>query len=162
MQVQQTADIAAPAYRRRAVQAAIAAGRCSRCKDGSGFVKHTAGRLHWGIPNLCFACDGAGTREAEMRKRAEARETERVQGLYQAVQERCRRVAERSGRPNAIPPRARRLIAYAFRGRVFTAAEYGKASGLSEQDAFVELCAWTSAYPVIDTATGQPKGWEIA
>jgi hypothetical protein len=147
---------------RRFVQAAIAAGHCSRCKDGSGFVKHTAGRLHYGIPNLCFACDGEGTREAEMRKRAQAKEAARVQDLYTAAQERRRRVAARHPDHRTMPPMARRRIAYAMNGAPFTAAQYGAATGLSVDAAYVELCCWNSANPVIDHATGQPTGWTLS
>jgi len=142
--------------------AAIAAGRCSRCRDGSGFVKHSAGRLHWGVPNLCFACDGGGTRAAELQKQAEIRESERIQKLYDAVQERRRRVAERAGDHPRMPPRARRAIAWGMAGRTFTAAEYGQASGLATQEAYVELCCWTCAHPIIDPATGTPIGWQVS
>ena len=69
MQALVTDRAAFAAAQRQVVAAAIAAGRCSRCKDGSGFVKHSAGRLHCGVPNLCFACDGAGTRGGGEQRR---------------------------------------------------------------------------------------------
>lgn len=161
MQALVTDRAAFAAAQRQVVAAAIAAGRCSRCKDGSGFVKHSAGRLHCGVPNLCFACDGAGTREAELAIRARTREAERLQGLFQAAQERCRGVAERAGTVNTMPPRARREAAYGFRGEPFTAAAYAAATGLEVQAAYTELCGWTYAQPVIDPASGRPTGWRI-
>jgi hypothetical protein len=40
---------------------------CSRCK-GTGFFRASAGVAHNGVPGLCYGCDGAGTREAQIAK----------------------------------------------------------------------------------------------
>lgn len=42
---------------------------CSRCK-GKGFFRQDAGVLHYGVPGLCWSCNGAGTRSAQLSIKA--------------------------------------------------------------------------------------------
>src|SRR5581483_10480716 len=44
---------------------------CTRCK-GTGFFKASAGVVHCGVPGLCYDCNGAGTREAQLKIKANA------------------------------------------------------------------------------------------
>lgn len=59
--------------------------KCSRCK-GTGFFRASAGVLHYGVPGLCWGCNGAGTREAQIAIQAKMK-SEKEAGMIKFLEE---------------------------------------------------------------------------
>ena len=129
-------------------------GHCTRC-NGTGY-KNCA-RAHYGVPGLCFDCDGAGTREAQLENQAAARARKAQQEAYQRALDDIRALAAEHGGQNLHLPREKRVAFPAY--TVFTTADYAARFGMTPKEAFIELARSWPRYSVQVDMSGQPIGW---
>lgn len=129
---------------------------CTRC-HGSGV--HQARWVHHGVPGLCFACDGIGTRTAQRRKaealRAEAERVERRDREMHVAQAAI--AAERSRHGTRLPPKSHR-DGFVY-DRVFTTRDYATRNGLTPRQAFTELACGEPGVRVAFDHSGTAIGW---
>lgn len=131
-------------------------GCCTRCL---GARTLPTPYVHHGIPGLCYACDGAGTRAAQIAKIRREREEADRQSAKQArmivAHDRIARERDRHG--TQIPPRARR-DAMACE-TPFSTHAYAAATGLDPAVAFRELACGDPAIRIAFDDSGTAIGW---
>lgn len=110
-------------------------GKCNRC-NGKGFRDTPVS--HLGIPGLCYGCDGAGTYEAFAKVQEAAHKAKKINDAFMVAYSMTNDVAEANGGSLHLDKEARAV----FRAMVspFSSADYAKARGIANKEAFIELC----------------------
>lgn len=117
-------------------------GKCNKCK-GKGLVD--APVLHFGVPGLCYRCDGAGTYEAEAANKAKARQAKAEAAEYQVVMEKVWAVKKAIGNRHPLTQgfEARKVLRDAIgKGQVTSTRQVAAALGVTPREAFDGLCAF--------------------
>jgi hypothetical protein len=127
---------------------------CTRC-GGTGMTTHV--RAHYGVPGLCFDCNGNGKREAQVNAIQAAKREKQIRELAAKADAEIRDLAERNGGQRLHLPREKRRAFALF--EVFTTAQYAEKFGMTPKDAFIELARSWPHYRVWTDEQGQPKGW---
>lgn len=131
---------------------------CTRCR-GKGYRATPV--VHYGVPGLCWDCDGDGTRETQNANKAKRKAEKIRREQYLAVTDMIWAVRNEHGGPK-YPPTVRRRLAYEFpEDESFTTHQYADKAGIQPKEAWIELCRYTHVYPVLDEA-GKPCGWTVS
>ncbi|WP_046869036.1 hypothetical protein [Microvirga massiliensis] len=131
-----------------------ASGPCTRCK-GAGLMNYA--RAHYGVPGLCFDCDGAGTREVQLTNQAKARAAKALAAAAQKASLEIQEFADRHGGQRLRLPRDKRNAFPAY--TVFSTKDYAEKFGMAPKEAFIELARSWPRYSVQIDNTGKPMGW---
>lgn len=127
---------------------------CTRC-GGTGMTTHI--RTHYGVPGLCFHCNGDGKRETQLATFRAAKRAKEISALVEKASADLRQLAEQHGGQWLHLPREKRR---AFPSHeVFSTAQYAQKFGMAPKEAFIELARSWPQYRVWTDEQGQPKGW---
>jgi DnaJ-class molecular chaperone len=130
---------------------------CTRC-GGTGMTTHI--RVHYGVPGLCFACDGDGKRETQVKNIEAAKRAKQIRALTEKADAEIRALAEQHGGQNLhLPYEKRRAFAFS---EVFSTAQYAEKFNMKPKEAFIELARSWPHYRIWTDEQGQPKGWWYA
>lgn len=127
---------------------------CTRC-GGTGMTTHI--RAHYGIPGLCFHCNGDGKRETQLSTFRAAKRQKQISELVDRAHAEIRELAERHGGQYLRLPREKRRAFATY--EVFSTKAYAEKFGMEPKDAFIELARAWPHYRVHTDEQGQPKGW---
>lgn len=129
---------------------------CTRCR-GTGYRATTV--EYYGVPGLCWDCEGNGTREKQDENKAKRKAAKIRQDQFAAVQAMLWEIRNKNGGVK-FPPRERRRAVFDFTEN-FTTHDYASKVGLTPKEAWMELCLSTYVTPVLDEA-GKPVAWTTA
>lgn len=110
-------------------------GKCNRCK-GTGFRDTPV--FHLGVPGLCYGCDGAGTYEAYVAKKAATKLAKIQNDAFDAAYRFVNDIAEKNGGRLTLDREGRRLVRSMT--SPFTSHDYAVMRGIDDKAAFIELC----------------------
>lgn len=145
----------------------VPADKCTRCR-GKGLIDTPV--LHLGVPGLCYACDGKGTRAAQAANRERDRKIKAHHEACLKVYDACWKIREEFGELDYRMSRSMRDAMWSVAKSlppsdeypVFTTDEFAEMFGLTRREAFNTLCQMIPAVSTkVDAETLQPVGWAL-
>jgi hypothetical protein len=133
-------------------------GTCNRCK-GTGFRSTPV--LHLGIPGLCYGCDGDGTYDTFAAKRVAEREAKKRNDAFSDAYNMVEVVKSANGGQITLGREKRLILRQLGVGRkVFRTKDYAEAVGITEREAWVELCRTSRGHVCPNLGDDlKPNGW---